>query len=443
MTSSTLIRRTKNPGEEPPMAARPRPPDHLPPHVRDHPAVIASCARRDIGGLFRTINNLTEGPGCFTASHIARRCELTPSRVAEYMSGKRHASSVVVITRVAVGLGIPLNRFGLDKGLGNPRELAYGSHTQPPEAWELLDAITRANISFDALAQMERVVLTSAIRYPSTGPHVLLPSVLSMMSRLHSALSQPQSARNARRCTRLVGILAGLAGNLFLDLGDQCRAQSYFEVGCAAGREAEDDPLTAWVLATQSIGPTFAGLHQRAAQLLDQAAQLVTGRGNRRREAWVLAMAARAHAALGDERRTQELLDQSSSALASAEAPSGIDFFDSARLQGIAGTSHLRTGNTTRAEPLLIDALQRREKSDIKGRALLTLDLAQCKVADGEVEEACQLTHSALDLAAGSLVRPIADRAGSIQHDLGGWRTLTPVAVLSERLRDETAALPG
>jgi tetratricopeptide (TPR) repeat protein len=335
-----------------------------------------------------------------------------------------------------------MDRFGLDRGSGEPGEASPDRGTQTPQAWELLDAITKANISSDTLAQMERAVLTSAIRYPSTAPQALLPSVLNMLSRLHSALSQPQSARSARQCTRLVGILAGLAGNLFLDLDDQARAHSYFEVGYAAGREAEDDPLTAWVLATQSIGPTFAGQHARAAEMLDQAASLVGGHGNHRREAWVLALAARAHAALGDSRRTLDLLDQAARALAIADAPSGIDFFDPARLQGIAGTCHLRAGNTAEAEPLLVNALDRRERSDIKGRALLTLDLAQCKIVEGEVEEACQLTHSALNLAAGSLVRPIADRAGSIQHDLGRWPALAPVTALSERLRDETAALP-
>ena len=424
------------------MAARSRPPDHLPPNVRDHPAVVAACARRDIGQLLRIVNNLTEGPGQFTASHLARRCELSPSRVAEYMAGKRHASSLAVITRIAAGLGIPTDRFGLARETRAPSESTLIAGAQSPDSWELLDVITRSNISADALAQMERTVLTSAIRYPSTGPQALLPSVLSMLNRLHAALSQQQSARSARQCTRLVGILAGLAGNLFLDLGDPGRALSYFEVGRAAGREADDEPLTAWVLATQSIGPTFAGEHVQAAELLDQAVDLVTGRGNHRREAWILALAARAHAALGDRNRTLELLDQASSALAVADAPSGIDFFDNARLRGIAGTCHLRTRDTAQAAPLLIGALERREGADIKGRALLTLDLAQCKVIEGEVEAACDLTHSALNLAAGSLVRPIADRAGSIQHDLGRWRALAPVAALSERLRDETAALP-
>jgi transcriptional regulator with XRE-family HTH domain/tetratricopeptide (TPR) repeat protein len=93
--------------------ARNHPPDRLPPDVRDHPAVITACGERDIGMLFRIINNLTNRPAQFTLSHIARRCGLTPTRVSEYMNGQHNAMSVDVIVRVANGLGIPTARFGL------------------------------------------------------------------------------------------------------------------------------------------------------------------------------------------------------------------------------------------------------------------------------------------------------------------------------------------
>ena len=412
--------------------------DRLSSDVLNRSEFTAACADRDLGRIFA----LAKKWGGYSNTRLGRACELNPSRVAEYLRGQREATSARVFERVADGLGIPGALLGLERRPWEPGSPPWSPDGRSLETWELLDTITRTNISAEALAQMEHVVLTSAIRYPSTAPRTLLPSVLTMMSRLHAALSQGQSARSARRCTRLISILTGLAGNLFLDIGDHARVQSYFDVGYIAAREAEDDSLTAWVLATQSIGHTFTDRHTLAADLLERATDLVTGHGNGRREAWVFALAARAQAALGESKRTRELLDWSASALAGADAPSGIDFFDTARLQGIAGACHVRTRDTARAEPLLIDALDRRASSDVKGRALLTLDLAQCKVIDGEVEEACDLTHSALNLAAGSLVRPILDQAGSIDHDLGKWRALAPVAVLSARLRDETAALP-
>jgi len=114
---------------------------------------------------------------------------------------------------------------------------------------------------------MERAVFASAARYPSTPPQQLLPHLLELSGRLQTALTNTQSLRTLRRCTQLTGIVAGLAGNLFLDLGDPLQAEGYFEVGRAAGREAEDDALAAWVLTTQSIGPFYTGDLTQAVEL--------------------------------------------------------------------------------------------------------------------------------------------------------------------------------
>jgi tetratricopeptide (TPR) repeat protein len=96
-----------------------RAPDHLPPEVRDHPEVIKACRAWDLGRLFRLMQNLTEEPTKYTASHIARRCEMTQSRVAAYMDKTTTVQQVRVVQRVVDGLRIPGARFGL-----------------PPRPWE-------------------------------------------------------------------------------------------------------------------------------------------------------------------------------------------------------------------------------------------------------------------------------------------------------------------
>src|ERR1700722_16408679 len=95
------------------MTTRNRPPDYLPDHVRDHPEVIKACQVQDIGKLFRLINNLTDGPGQFTQSHLGRRCGMTPSQVAASMAGHRRTVSLPVSKRVSDGLRTPGVRFGL------------------------------------------------------------------------------------------------------------------------------------------------------------------------------------------------------------------------------------------------------------------------------------------------------------------------------------------
>jgi transcriptional regulator with XRE-family HTH domain len=323
-----------------------------------------------------------------------------------------------------------------------PGEL-YGVAQSGTQPWQLMDALTRSNISDETIALMERAVFDSATRYPSTPPRLLLPLILDQISRLHTALVNTQSLRILRRCVQLTGILTGLAGNLFLDIGNPLQAASFFDLGRTAGREAEDDGLTAWVLTTQSIGPFFAGSPGQATELLEHAAHLIAKTGNKRREAWVAAMAARAHAAHGNHTAALDFLDRSSTCLQAADDASGVDFFDSARFDGIAGSCHLRLGDTATSARMLGTAIERRAPTDVKGVALLVFDLAECKIVDGEIDEACHLATSALDLASEAIVRPIADRAKAIHHDLGPWHDLRPVEAFTERLRESPAILPA
>lgn len=95
------------------MPPRNRPPNQLPPAVRDHPAVIAACQQRDLGRLFRTVNNLTEEPERFTATHLGILCQMPTTRVQDYMRGKHATPALDTLTRVADGLRIPGHRLGL------------------------------------------------------------------------------------------------------------------------------------------------------------------------------------------------------------------------------------------------------------------------------------------------------------------------------------------
>jgi hypothetical protein len=305
-----------------------------------------------------------------------------------------------------------------------------------------MDAITRTHISPDALDMMGRAVLAAAARYPSTPPDLLLPIVNEQIQRLRDAVEATGSARTLRRVVQLTGVCAGIAGNLHIDLGDPARAADYFEVGRRAGHEAEDPALTAWVLTTESIGPLHTRRPREGAVLAGRALALVTGTGNARREAWVAAMAARAHAALGEQTPAIDALARSSAALDSAGEATGMDFFDSARLEGIAGTVHLYLGHTAQSVDHLTAAIARRDQADAKGRALLTFDLAECAIRSGDPEHAAGLAHQALDTAAGQYVKPIVDRAQALHAQLAGFPQLPQAAEYRDRLRELAPARP-
>ena len=312
------------------------------------------------------------------------------------------------------------------------------------EAWELADALTRSSISAQTLDHMERAVYGHALGYPSTPPAAMLVPVRQQLRRLRQALSQPQTLAIRRRAVRLVGVLSGIAGNLSVDTGRDDQAVTFFELGRLAGNEADDGDLTAWVLATHSIAPFFAGQPTEAATLLDEADELARRASGPRRWAWIQAHRARAHAAAGDGATALACLDSARAAMDSVtEPPYGTDFFDSPRLDGLAGSTYLLLRDPDGATELLSRALTGRAPADAKGRALLTLDLAEAQVIAGDLDHASELAGQALDTARGAVVRPIVARAVALRADMEPWGSTRAAARLDSRLADLARGAEG
>jgi transcriptional regulator with XRE-family HTH domain len=369
---------------------------------------------------------------------LARRVNFTGAVIGKWEKGLSlpDQATAVLLDQVLGDDGVLLAawRYAAAHRAAREREL------QP---WAIMDAITRSHISPDALDMMGRAVLAAAARYPSTPPDMLLPIVNEQIERLRDAIAETGSARTLRRIVQLTGVCSGIAGNLHIDLGDMARASDYFAIGRRAGVEAEDPALTAWVLTTESIGPLHTRRPREAAELADQAVTLVSGTGNPRREAWVTAMAARAHAALGEQEAAVGALGRSAAALEAAGEPTGMDFFDSARLEGIAGTVHLHLGHTEESAEHLTEAIAGRDRADAKGRALLTFDLAECAARSGQPDRAAHLAHQALDTAAGQYVAPIVDRAQVLYKQFAAFPQAPHAADYRERLRELAPVRPS
>jgi len=195
--------------------------------------------------------------------------------------------------------------------------------------------------------------------------------------------------------------------------------------------------LAAWIAATRSIGPFYAGRTTTAAGLLNHAERLAARASSGRRRAWTAALHARTLAAAGQHHDSLAALDRAHAHLAAAaDPPSGTNFFDQHRLDGLAGECHLLLREPQPAAELLRQSLARRAVSDVKGRALLTLDLAACRIIENEYGEAAQLVGAALDLAHGALVRPILDRARAVRADMAGWTRSQALTDLDARLAE-------
>jgi transcriptional regulator with XRE-family HTH domain len=111
-----------------PVTAAQRPPDYLPAEVLDRPDFARACAEHDLGAMF-TIAVGWGGAG-FSASHIARRCEMSIGRVGDYMKGRMRAQKVGIFARVSDGLHIPGTMLGIGR---RPWESPWAS-SKPPQS---------------------------------------------------------------------------------------------------------------------------------------------------------------------------------------------------------------------------------------------------------------------------------------------------------------------
>ncbi|HUY47995.1 MAG TPA: helix-turn-helix transcriptional regulator [Streptosporangiaceae bacterium] len=368
-------------------------------------------------------------------NELARRAPCDPGYLSKVARGQKRASAEMAgrFDKVLGAGGRLAALVPLAPGKGDDDA---GDGTEP---WDLAAALTRSPVSSADLGFMERTAVRLAASYPFTPPGELVPEVRAMLRHAREALQQPQPTAVRIRAVRVAGTLCGVAGQLADDMGRHSRAAGYFDAGEIAGAEIGDSDLIAWILAVRSLGLYFRGDCHGAAGLLDRAEGAGAGSSPRRR-AWLAALAARSHAASpawpGRDRQVMASLDCAHEHLASAATPpGGTEFFDRPRLAGVAGTTLLLLRDTRRARELLGDALACRSPADVKGRALLTLDLAGCSAADGEPEQAAQLCAEALDMASGgSAVQPVMAQTQAVAAALRSWDDVRAVRDLEDRL---------
>lgn len=403
-------------------------------HVLADPQVIAACASRRVGQLFA----LARRHAGLGPARIAHLTGLSTSRVSEYMQGQREVTSITVIERVADGLRIPGHMLGL---AARPWEAPAGpapsyQSAAVPETWEILDMLSRSTASDAALSHLEAAVADVAYRYPVSSPAAAAATLQRQLVSVHDLLGRPQQLAARRRCIRILTVVSGLLAFAHHDLGDRSHSDAHFHLGLVAAEEGEADDLTAWLLTMRSIVEYTAGRRGAAADLLQRAAALADTAGPRRR-AWVTANHGRALAATGHRTAALTTLDEAAALLAAAEEEpiGGLDFFTAPRLDGLAGEAYAHLGEHGAAAQMLETAIRARADEDVKGRAVLTIDLAECRLRQGDVDAACSTAHAALDLADGAVISRLVLRAAQLQQALAPWQSARPVRELAERVR--------
>ncbi len=259
------------------------PPQDLPPRLLGDRAMIEACRERDFSRIF----TLVKTQAGIYPSLIARRCDLTPSRVGEVIAGRRVVKDINVIERIADGLRIPGRLLGLARRDWEPSD---GQHPMVPfsatvPTWMPASAIEddlRLGSPDDEVSDPEFVLSLIESQLPELykganffGARQSIPSAIhhaqSIMRLLESANGSTRDA-----LLRTGALVAEFLGWLYQDLGDFHTAAYWSDRSMEWAQEAADDHVQSYVLYRKSHQAASRGNAQKAVALA-RAAQRIPG----------------------------------------------------------------------------------------------------------------------------------------------------------------------
>ncbi|MGW4671516.1 helix-turn-helix domain-containing protein [Streptomyces sp. NPDC004324] len=436
-------------------------PQELPDRLLTDPEMLHACRVRDFAEVFRLLKTKA---GIYP-SMIARRCELTPSRVGEVIAGRRQLLHMDVVERISDGLRIPGHMLGLARRQWETPQALTVRERQAPEApmpeeqppaslpGSDVDSIL-AMASHTSLSAANLEAYRSSIedywrRDNQHGGEALRPAIVGQLRHVVGLLkeSRPLSIQNG-----LYGIaaeLARLTGWTYFDARQYNQARTYFTEALQLAKEIDDRQFTANVLACMSLQGTY---QDKPADSL----ALVTAAQDQARSALdttprVMSMLymreAFAHATLGSQASTHAAITEAHRQFEQIQPgdpdPSWVAYFDQPKLIVDTGIAHGRLGEAATAEPLIADALRRENSTNQRGRAFHAFWLARTQLDQGKLDQACHTATQALKPASAVASERVSGHLREFYDQLAPHRQ-EPVALAFEaRLREILPPVSG
>ncbi|MER0448336.1 XRE family transcriptional regulator [Streptomyces sp. Edi4] len=395
----------------------------LPVGLLTHPVMIEACQARDFGRIFELVRVRA---GIYP-SMIARRCDLTPSRVGEVIAGRRQLLHMDVIERISDGLRIPGHLLGLARrswetppsltvtprepaevpasaveyrvaALPGAEEGARSLAADTEISARLARHVAETNVNALVLEQFDADVERLAREFVSRPLPLLIPEIRTARGAVFRLLEGRQHPRQTRHLYVIAGWLSGLAAHVSLDLGDRSGAATHARTVAQCAEISEHSSLRAWARSFQSLAAYWAGDYRRAGDLALAGHSEGPGPGAGTIKARLLSLEARARAAEGDHRSALRVLALAHEARNTAgpdELP-GVFSFPEAKQWAYAGTTLLAVGGDEQTRQA-IGASHRavelyhagpegdRSPGDLQAAHL---DLATAYLASGQVERA-------------------------------------------------------
>ncbi|MET8473970.1 helix-turn-helix transcriptional regulator [Streptomyces sp. NPDC006422] len=386
----------------------------------DDPRLLAACAERDMGTLFRLLNHRG-----VSTRRLAAAVDITQGRLYDYMNGKSRVEKLVLFEQIADAFHIPGRLLGLARRGWEPEETGQIPRQiqVPPDG--------------DDLAAMN--AFRTADR--QTGGGRLYQAVVQHLGdrvapRLVDTDSGPQVFAAAAALTEMAGWMAH-------DSGQDVLAGRHFTRALPLARTSGDLPLAAHVAASNSHLALQAGDASQAAHWALTGLDLA-GRGPR-----IPALAARLHtmharalAAASHHTSASRALEQAHGAIgapADAEHP-WLSPFDNAAL---ASESALIMRDLERHDQALShaeSAVRLREAGRARSLALSRITLAGIHVRRADLDAAISVGNDLLStsptLGSVRVVRQLDD----LRHLLEPHKGYRPVRDYLERFDEARRA---
>jgi tetratricopeptide (TPR) repeat protein/transcriptional regulator with XRE-family HTH domain len=269
------------------------------------------------------------------------------------------------------------------------------------------DALLGGTVSAAMIDQWEETTAGYGRRYMTVPSLRLLCDALLDFGDVRRMCAERQPLEFAERLCRVAGQLAGVAGIILLDLGDQRLARSFFRTARTATDETGDRRLRAWVAVREALVPLYYGDPREAASLASAAIDLA---GRRPCVAGVMGpvIEARAQARLARRsgRGLRDCLDQVRAALErsrealsdlSAQETSDTAFgYTERQFFFHAGDALGMLGDHQEAQRAFSRALRLYPAAEVLDATLVTFGQARCLADADEPDQALRLGRLAL-----------------------------------------------
>ncbi|WP_331730504.1 helix-turn-helix domain-containing protein [Streptomyces sp. NBC_01174] len=259
--------------------------------------------------------------------------------------------------------------------------------------------------------------------YHGRAPEAVLAEMQSDLDLLRQALGRPHTARERADLVRTAAGMAGLVAIIQHDRGDQPDAVRWFTTAERAARESGDTRVTAWVLARHAMVPLNYGAPGAAAALAARARQ-EAGSSATAAAALAAAVTARALAALGDKTGARAAVRDARTIADRLDGPETADTWVGYPMQKHfvhLSQAYTLLGDSSSAYAAQSDARALTSSPSVMTRALLTMDMAACLKADGDVGMAASTAAEAFaELPDSYRTGLVRSRATALHRQLSG-----------------------